>query len=53
MEFTNFEEFLSIRLDSGILEQWSNDLKNEEEREEKLAQHEAIKNLLKEIEDDE
>jgi hypothetical protein len=27
MEFTNFEEFLGIRLDSGILEQWSNDLK--------------------------
>lgn len=26
MEFTNFEEFLGIRLDSGILEQWSNDL---------------------------
>jgi nicotinic acid phosphoribosyltransferase len=27
MVFTNFEEFLGVRLDSGILEQWSNDLK--------------------------
>ena len=26
MEFTNFEEFLGIKLDSGILEQWENDL---------------------------
>ena len=26
MEFTNFEEFLGIRLDSGILEQWTADL---------------------------
>jgi hypothetical protein len=26
MEFTNFEEFLGIRLDSGILSQWSDDL---------------------------
>jgi len=26
MVFTNFEEFLGIRLDSGILEQWSEDL---------------------------
>ena len=42
MEFTNFEEFLGVRLDSGILEQWANDLAlnelleeiNEEEEEE-------------------
>ena len=41
MVFTNFEEFLGIRLDSGILEQWSEDLElnelleeiNEEEEE--------------------
>jgi hypothetical protein len=26
MEFTNFEEFLGIRLDSGILSQWADDL---------------------------
>jgi hypothetical protein len=26
MVFTNFEEFLDIRLDSSFLEQWSNDL---------------------------
>jgi len=26
MVFTNFEEFLGVRLDSGILEQWSEDL---------------------------
>jgi hypothetical protein len=26
MEFTNFEEFLNIRLDSGILSQWVDDL---------------------------
>ena len=26
MQFTNFEEFLGINLDLGILEQWSNDL---------------------------
>jgi hypothetical protein len=26
MVFTNFEEFLDIRLDSSLLEQWSNDL---------------------------
>jgi hypothetical protein len=26
MQFTNFEEFLDIRLDSSFLEQWSNDL---------------------------
>jgi hypothetical protein len=26
MVFTNFEEFLGTRLDSGILEQWSEDL---------------------------
>jgi hypothetical protein len=26
MVFTNFEEFLGIRLDSGILEQWLEDL---------------------------
>jgi hypothetical protein len=26
MVFTNFEEFLGVRLDSGILEQWSKDL---------------------------
>ncbi len=26
MEFTNFEEFLDIRLDSSFLEQWANDL---------------------------
>jgi nicotinic acid phosphoribosyltransferase len=30
MQFTNFEEFLGIRLDSGILEQWSNELELEE-----------------------
>ena len=42
MEFTNFEEFLGIRLDSSILEQWADDLAlnelleeiNEEEEEE-------------------
>ena len=42
MVFTNFEEFLGIKLDSSILEQWSNDLElnelleeiNEEEEEE-------------------
>jgi hypothetical protein len=42
MVFTNFEEFLDIRLDSSFLEQWSNDLElnellaeiNEEEEEE-------------------
>jgi hypothetical protein len=42
MVFTNFEEFLGINLDLGILEQWSNDLElnelleeiNEEEEEE-------------------
>lgn len=42
MEFTNFEEFLGIKLDSGILEQWENDLElnelleeiNEEEEDE-------------------
>jgi len=26
VEFTNFEEFLGIRLDSGILSQWADDL---------------------------
>jgi len=26
MEFKNFEEFLNIRLDSGILNQWEEDL---------------------------
>ena len=26
MEFTNFEEFLNIKLDSSFLEQWTYDL---------------------------
>ena len=26
MEFTSFEEFLNIRLDSSFLEQWTDDL---------------------------
>ena len=26
MEFTSFEEFLDIRLDSSFLEQWADDL---------------------------
>lgn len=26
MEFTSFEEFLNIRLDSSFLEQWADDL---------------------------
>ena len=38
MKFTNFEEFLGIRLDSGILEQWSEDLE--------------LNELLSEIEDE-
>ena len=38
MQFTNFEEFLGIRLDSGILEQWADDL--------------ALNELLAEIEDE-
>ena len=38
MQFTNFEEFLGIRLDSGILEQWVDDL--------------ALSKLLAEIEDE-
>jgi hypothetical protein len=38
MEFTNFEEFLGINLDLGILEQWSNDLE--------------LNELLSEIEDE-
>ena len=39
MVFTNFEEFLDIRLDSGILEQWSEDLE--------------LNELLSEIEEEE
>jgi hypothetical protein len=38
MVFTNFEEFLGINLDLGILEQWSNDLE--------------LNELLSEIEDE-
>ena len=39
MKFTNFEEFLGIRLDSGILEQWADDL--------------ALNELLEEINEEE
>ena len=39
MQFTNFEEFLGIRLDSGILEQWADDL--------------ALNELLEEINEEE
>ena len=39
MEFTNFEEFLGIDLNSGILEQWAEDL--------------ALNELLAEIEEEE
>jgi hypothetical protein len=39
MEFTNFEEFLGIDLNSGILEQWENDL--------------VLNELLSEIEEEE
>ena len=30
MQFTNFEEFLGITLDTPLLEQWSNELELEE-----------------------
>jgi hypothetical protein len=30
MQFTNFEEFLGITLDTSLLEQWSNELELEE-----------------------
>jgi len=40
MEFKNFEEFMNIRLDSDILEQWSEDLELNEMLEEINEQEE-------------